>query len=350
MQPPTTLARYDIHRSYDWNYEQTPEPVAVDVPELSGNWEFLGMPVASPLGVPAGPLLNGKWCLYYASLGFDVLTYKTVRSGPRACYPLPNLQPVRCGTTLAGGERDLEVSESMEGSWAVSFGMPSKAPEVWRRDIEATKAQLPQGKLLSVSVVGTIQDGWTIEDLAADYARCAEWAVQSGADVVETNFSCPNVSTCDGQLYQTPADARLVAECVRQTIGQTPYLIKVGHVTHPEAAQSLVESVGEFVDGLAMTNSVATTVRDRQGDLMFAGDMRGICGAATRVASTAQVATFADLIRQGGTNLKIVGVGGAGTAKHVLQYLDAGADAVHIATAAMVDPWVAIEIKRELAG
>ena len=47
-------------------------------------------------------------------------------------------------------------------------------------------------KLLVVSVVGTVQDGWSMDDLADDYARCARWAVESGADAVETNFSCPS--------------------------------------------------------------------------------------------------------------------------------------------------------------
>ena len=53
---------------------------------MPGQWQFCGLPVNSPLGVAAGPLLNGRWCLYYASLGFDVLTYKTVRSRRRECY------------------------------------------------------------------------------------------------------------------------------------------------------------------------------------------------------------------------------------------------------------------------
>ena len=41
-----------------------------------------------------------------------------------------------------------------------------------------------------------------------DYAQCARWAVESGADCVEANFSCPNVATCDGQLYQDARQAR----------------------------------------------------------------------------------------------------------------------------------------------
>src|SRR5262245_59270420 len=93
----TTWPRYDRTQTYDWNYDHAPDPVAVQTPALPGRWEVCGTRVGSPLGVPAGPLLNGRWVLYYASLGFDVLTYKTVRSGPRPCYPLPNLQPVHCG-------------------------------------------------------------------------------------------------------------------------------------------------------------------------------------------------------------------------------------------------------------
>jgi len=83
----TDLSRYNIHETYRWNYEHAPDPVDVEIPAIPGAWFFCGLPVGSPLGIPAGPLLNGKWVRYYASLGFDVLTYKTVRSQSRECYP-----------------------------------------------------------------------------------------------------------------------------------------------------------------------------------------------------------------------------------------------------------------------
>ena len=318
-------------------------------PQFLAIGEFCGLPVASPLGMPAGPLLNGRWCLYYASLGFDVVTYKTVRSSKRACYPLPNLMPVACGD-LHGGERDLPAVEQMSGSWAVSYGMPSKTPDVWRRDIEQTRAALPAGKVLSVSVVGTVQEGWSIEQLADDYAACARWAVESGADAIESNFSCPNVSTCDGQLYQQPADAALVAERVRAAIGRVPFIIKIGKIETSEDATALLAAVAPHVDALAMTNSIASTVRSPDSDkLLFDGEKRGICGAATRQASLAQTKLLHGLIQQHGYDLKLIGVGGAATAQHVRQYLDAGAQAIHIATAAMVNPAVALEIREEMS-
>ena len=344
----TSYSRYRIDQSYDFNYDHAPEPVQVEVPAVPGQWRFCGLPVDSPLGIPAGPLLNGRWVLYYASLGFDILTYKTVRSRRRDCYPLPNLVPVAT-EQLWGGEAALPAADAMGGSWAVSFGMPSKSPEVWRADVEATRRALPRGKLLVVSVVATEQEGWTLDDLAADYAQCARWAVDAGADAVETNFSCPNVDTCDGSLYQSAASSAVVAAAVREAIGKVPYIIKMGRMTDEAAAQALVETVEPYADALAMTNSIATKVRDAQGQLLFDGQQRGICGRATLQASLDQVAMFRRLTQQRAKPLELIGVGGAATAQDVVSYLDAGASSVHLATAAMVNPAVGLTIRRELA-
>ena len=102
----TTGKCYDIARSYDWNYENVPAPPEIEVPAVPGEWHFCGLPVASPLGIPAGPLLNSKWILYYARLGFDVLTYKTVRSSYRGCYEPPNLLPVAVQEHVGRRRRD----------------------------------------------------------------------------------------------------------------------------------------------------------------------------------------------------------------------------------------------------
>lgn len=351
MQHPSPLPRYDRLQTYQWNYEHAPEPVELEIPEVPGDWTFCGLPVPSPLGIPAGPLLNGKWVLYYASLGFDVLTYKTVRSSARACYPLPNLQPVQAAS-LTGQEPQVTLTEQMQGSWAVSFGMPSAAPEVWRDDITRTRQQLPADKILSVSVVGSLQPGWSLDDLADDYALCARWALESGADCIETNFSCPNVCTRDGQLYQQADAAALVASRVRDAIGTTPYLIKIGHLTQESAASTFLEAVSPYATGIVMTNSVATTVTDAAGAPLFNGEQRGICGAATRDASLHQLECFARLITElppGTSPPALISCGGISSARDVKQFLSAGAQATHLATAAMCDPLIACQIRAELA-
>jgi dihydroorotate dehydrogenase len=349
MRPHVQLPRYDRSQTYRWNYDHAPADLpVVDVPPVAGEWTFCGRPVRSPLGIAAGPLLNGRWLLYYAALGFDVLTYKTTRSQARDCYPLPNLQPV-ASEPMTGPARGMPAADEMLGSWAVSFGMPSKAPEDWRADVAWTRSRLPPEKLLSVSVVATPQPEWSLDELADDFARCARWAIESGADAVETNFSCPNVSSRDGQLYQQPRAAGVVAQRVREAIGTAPYLIKIGFVRDAALAGQIIDTLGPFADGLSMTNCISATVVGAAGQPLFGGEPRGIGGDAIRSASVAQVALFADLIRERAQNLRLVGVGGISLAQHVREYLAAGAESVHLASAIMVDPEVGLRIRRELA-
>jgi dihydroorotate dehydrogenase (NAD+) catalytic subunit len=338
------VAGYDWQRTYEWNYENVPEPQARDEISLPETWDYCGLPAGSPLGIAAGPLLNGKWILYYAALGFDVLTYKTVRSRERASYPLPNLQPVKTGSLREEG-RTLATATEMRDGWAVSFGMPSRAPEIWRADIERTRSRLPKGKILSVSVVASPQDGWTIEDLAADFARCARWAVESGADCIEANFSCPNVASADAQLFQQPETAAVVAARLRDTIGSKPLLIKIGHIRDESLAASLVQALGPHVNALVMVNCIAAKIM-AHGELpLFDGQARGIAGLAIYEAALAQIRLFERIIRGQGSSVRLVGVGGIATAAHVQAHLKAGSHAVQLATAAMLNPSVAQEIR-----
>ena len=342
-----TLPRYDWRQTYDWNYEHVPEPPTIDEPRVEGQWNFCGRPVASPLGIAAGPLLNGRWILYYAALGFDVLTYKTVRSRFRACYAMPNLQPV-ASQPLHRSDATLAAREDMPGSWAVSFGMPSRSPDVWRVDIEATRSALPSHKILSVSVVATPEPHWTHDDLVADFGRCAKWAVDSGADCVEANFSCPNVSSADGQIFQQPEIAALVAKCLRDAVGHKPLLLKIGHVTDETLATNLCRAVAPHADALVMVNCISATVVDATGRPMFDAQKRGIAGDAIREGALDQVRLFDRVLRREQLQLRLVGVGGIATAEHVRTHIEAGSHAVQLATSAMLDPQVGLKIRRTL--
>lgn len=341
------LQRYDPSQSYRWNYDHAPRKLpSSQVLAVIGQHTFCGRPTPSPLGVAAGPLLNGRWILHYASLGFDILTYKTVRSRPRECYAPPNLVPVDT-PPLAQPNNDLLAIAQMHGSWAVSFGMPSMQPDVWRADIEWTRSRLAPEKCLSVSVVASPEPTWTLAELALDFARCAHWAVESGADVIELNFSCPNVASADGQLYQQPAAAGIVAATVRSAIGSVPLLVKIGHLSDPDAAAQLLTAVAPSVTGLSMTNCISATVRSSDGQL-FAGQPRGIAGQAIRAASVSQVRLFARLVQQLHLPTRLIGVGGIFTADDVREYLAAGAESVQLATALMLDPNVALQIHHDL--
>ena len=124
-------------------------------------------------------------------------------------------------------------------------------------------------------------------------------------------------------------------------------IAKIGRIMDPGDAGLLLEATHSCLDAMAMTNSIACTVVSDEGSLLFDGERRGICGAATLDASIGQTRMVARIIKDRQLDLQLIGVGGADSLDDVQAYLAAGAHSVHIATAAMVDPGLGIEIRRQ---
>ena len=340
---------YNVNRDYEWNYHHVPCAEVhgnPDIAPIPGNWTYAGLPVASPLAMSAGPLLNSRWIAYYAKLGFDVLTYKTVRRCKRDSYPTPNLVPVATGE-LKQAHTEIECSGHMDHSWAVSFGMPSREPVVWQEDVTRARESLRSGQLLCVSVVATPEPSDNLHDIAEDYASCAKGAFASGADVVEVNFSCPNVATRDGMLYAQPEASLEILKRVRDSIQDRPLLVKLGYISNPELARHWVELAEGWAQALVMVNCIGTKVKTREGDPLFDGEPRGIAGQAICSAVKDQVRLFRSIIKERTSSLRIIAVGGISSLQDVHDHLETGAEAVQIATAAMLDPLWAIRVRRE---
>ena len=118
-----------------------------------------------------------------------MLTYKTVRSAFHPAYQLPNIRAVENRETTAVATRRLPASGL---TFAVSMGLPSMEPDVWRKDVHRAKDKIGPGQLLIVSVIGTVPEGGDLEDLVEDYARCARWAAEAGADAIEVQLAAAN--------------------------------------------------------------------------------------------------------------------------------------------------------------
>jgi dihydroorotate dehydrogenase len=344
------LATYRIEATYDWNYAHAPAvPMSVYVPDCPGGWSFCGLPLGSPLGMPAGPLLNSGWILYYAALGFDVLTYKTVRSSARASHPLPNLLPIK-GTPLSHGAETVVADPGRPDpdSWAISFGMPSKDPVVWQQDVEAARKGLARGKVLVVSVVASPDETWTLDRIAADFALCARHAADAGAHAVEANLSCPNVCSQEGSLYQSPHASGAIAAAIRLRVPELPLVLKVGLMDDPDHAAAFVRAIAGSADAISTTNTITAVVRRPDGTPLFGGLARGIGGRAIGARCRAELATLRGVIEQTGAGVRLVSVGGVGSAADVVDRLQAGAHHVQIATAAMLNPRVGLQIREQL--
>ena len=98
-----------------------------------------------------------------------------------------------------------------------------------------------------------------------------------------------------------------------------------------------------------MVNGLATRVMGADGKPRFDGQIRGIGGGAIRKVSQKQVGRFQDLIRQHQFDVELVGCGGISTPSDVQAMIACGAQSVQLATAAMLNPAIAKEIRREMS-
>ncbi len=260
---------YDINKSYAENADQGPFfegefPERVWAPK--DKWiDFLGHKIASPLGVPAGPLLNSNWTNFAAKVGFDVVTYKTIRSAQHPGHPLPNVLYIdtngdltrpRWGETL----KSTNNIPSDINSVAItnSFGMPSKDAQFLMEDIKRAKEGISDGQVLIVSVVGSACDKAEFVD---DFVNTAKLAVNAGANIIEANFSCPNVVTGEGKIYSNPNGVYDIASAMVRALGDIPLIIKVGVFDQPDQMKEVFKAATRAkVRGICGINTLSMQV------------------------------------------------------------------------------------------
>lgn len=356
-------AFYDPTKTYDANFDDGPAAVAgrdavfaeVGRPTASA----FGTLVYTPFGIPAGPLLNSEYIKYAFARGFDVLTYKTQRSIAFQANQFPNVlyldvegdltlekaaQPLVGRPTTDKAITDLSITNS--------FGNPSRGPAFWVEDLKKALTYQGAGQLLIMSVVGTIQDGFTSEDYYNDFAEAAALAAQTGVQAIEINLSCPNVANEGILCYTRPAVLDIVQR-VKARIGETPLIVKLGYYSQEqqELLGNIIADIAPYIAGVAAINTLSAAVVDDAGEQALPGPNRlksGICGASIKWAGLDMVQRLAALRAEHGYAYEIIGVGGVMTPADYQEYRAAGADIVQSATGAMWNPQLAAQIKQTI--
>ena len=301
----------------------------------------------SRLGISAGPLLNSKWIERYARLGYDILTYKTVRSVFWPAYNLPNIRPVENREQAAVTPRRPSINGSP--TIAVSMGMPSMEPDVWRKDVRRAKEKLGKGQVLNVSVMGTATPDAGPEALIEDYARCAGWAAESGADIVEIHLATPDVFSEQPQMiYENVPLAAQILYQVRTSIG-IPVVAKLGAFRSPRMLHDIVTKLAAWAYGFVLVYGIQRKVVDEQGNAAFDGsgrDRADVVGADTFPVCSRQVAEMLAWRKAGAWDRAILAVGGITSVERADAVLREGADAALVATAALFDPLFAMRFRQ----
>jgi dihydroorotate dehydrogenase len=347
---------YNPLKTYEENYQEGPFGEFVDGVQVQigeAKFDFLGHKITFPLGIPAGPLLNGKYVAAAFEKGFDVPVYKTVRANEFPCHPFPNVLSVKVDgdLTLEKASKPL-VADNEYGeplSITNSFGVPSRPVDAWQQDASLAAKKARPGQVMIMSFMGTVREGQTAEEFIADFAKAAELSVATGASILEANLSCPNIGN-EGLVCYNLDMTRRVTEAIRSKIGALPLVLKVGYYKDDESIQELAEIAKEYAQAISAINTVAAPIVDKDGNQALPGKVRlksGVCGHAIKWAGLDMTRRLVSARQKADASFAIVGCGGVTIPEDFKEYREAGADMVMTATGAMWNPYLAKEIREK---
>ena len=160
----------------------------------------------------------------------------------------------------------------------------------------------------------------------------------------EVNISCPNVHG-GGMSFGT--DPRAAAEVTRAVRSKTkkPILLKLSpNVTDITEIARAVESEG--ADGVALINTLLGMRIDLARRKPLLGNITGgLSGPAVFPVALRMVYQTAKAVK-----IPVVGMGGVSRAEDVIEMMLAGATAVEVGAANLIDPFASQKIIRDLPG
>jgi len=335
---------YDISKTYLENLEQGPFFYAQIParPAADAKIDFLGHKVRSAVGVPAGPLLGRRWIALAAKLGFDIVTYKTIRSSLHPGHGLPNMIYVEPSGAHTAHQIATPPPRLQDLTVTNSFGMPSRSPDFLIADIDAANRSLGPGQLMIVSVVGTPRPGLSF---LGDFVQTALFAKEAGAQVIEANFSCPNVHKTEGILYMDPTTVREFAGAIAKAIAPIPLILKIGEVGENGLMKQILHAAAHAgAKAICGLNSVSMKVIDKSGHPALGNDREqsGVSGGGIRTRALHFIREASKIIATDKLDLTLMGCGGIMRPSHFDDFFHAGADVAMTATGMMWDPFLAL--------
>jgi dihydroorotate dehydrogenase (NAD+) catalytic subunit len=195
--------------------------------------------------------------------------------------------------------------------------------------VEAVISRMaPRWKHLGTPVLVNVA-GTTVDDYRYVVERLD---TVDGVSGIELNISCPNVKE-GGVLFGTdPRLAAQVTAAVRQAT-QRPLLVKLSpNVSDIRAIARAVEEAG--ADAISVANTLygmAIDVRRRRP--VLANITGGLSGPAIKPYALYLVYEVANAV-----SVPVIGVGGVMSGRDAAEFLLAGASAVQLGTALMIDP------------
>jgi len=181
--------------------------------------------------------------------------------------------------------------------------------------------------------------GFSVEEYAE---TCWKLDAQEQIGWLEVNVSCPNVHG-GGMSFGT--DPNAAVEVVRsvKAVTHKPVIVKLSpNVTDIVAIAKACEDAG--ADGISLINTMLgmrIDIRSRRP--IIANKMGGFSGPAIFPVALRMVYQVANAV-----NIPVIGMGGVSTAEDVIEMMLAGATAVEVGAANLVNPYACRDIIADL--
>ncbi len=158
----------------------------------------------------------------------------------------------------------------------------------------------------------------------------------------EVNISCPNVHGGGMSFGTNPEMAGKITKAVRR-VTKKPLIIKLSpNVTDIASIAKACESEG--ADGISLINTLLGMRIDlKKRKPLLANKTGGFSGPAIKPVAVRMVYQVYDAVK-----IPIVGMGGVSTAEDVIEFMLAGATAVEVGAANLVNPYACRDIINDL--
>ena len=178
-----------------------------------------------------------------------------------------------------------------------------------------------------------------------EYVQCAaKLDIQEQVGLIEVNISCPNVHGGGMSFGTDPAAAADVTRAVKAVCKKPVYVKLTPNVTDIAAIARACEQAG--ADGLSLINTLlGMRIDPRRRRPLLANVTGGLSGSAVFPVAVRMVWQVYEAVR-----IPIIGMGGITSAEDVIEMMLAGAAAVQIGAANLVNPYACRDIIESLPG
>lgn len=176
-----------------------------------------------------------------------------------------------------------------------------------------------------------------------EYVECAQvMDRQEQVGIIEVNVSCPNVHDGGMAFGVLPETAAQVTEAVKKVTKKPVYIKLSPNVTDIVSIAKACEEAG--ADGLSLINTLLGMRIDiERRKPVIANKMGGFSGPAIFPVAVRMVYQVAHAVQ-----IPVIGMGGIESARDVIEMMMAGASAVQVGAANLVNPFACKEIIEEL--